>query len=62
MPEPSPGLLLALLLFVHPPRPLTVAQLRRRLTAKGLRSIGGRPLNYARRHQLVAALEGMRNG
>jgi hypothetical protein len=62
MADLSPGLLLALLLFVHPPRPLTVAQLRRQATAKGVRSINGRALKYAHRHQLVAALEGMRNG
>jgi hypothetical protein len=52
----TPGLLLALLLLVHPPRPLTVEQLRRRARARGLGSIDGRSLKYARRQQLVAAL------
>ena len=56
MPDLTPGLLLALLLLVHPPQPLTVAQLRRRARAQGLRSLNGRPIKYAHRHQLVAAL------
>jgi hypothetical protein len=54
--EITPGLLLALLLMVDRPKRLGVWELRRRAVQSGVRSIGGRPVNFARRHELLAAL------
>ncbi len=54
--EITPGLLLALLLMVDRPKRLGVWELRRRAAQAGVRSIGGRPVTYARRHELLAAL------
>lgn len=52
----STAMLAVLLSLVPTPRP-TVTQLRRRCTYAGIRSIAGRPLKYARRHQLLHALQ-----
>jgi hypothetical protein len=53
----SIGLVLALLTTVEPPRPLTINELRRRATQSGIRSIDGRSVKFARKEQLLRALD-----
>lgn len=53
----SAGLVLALITGVKPPSLPTVEQLRRRARFRGIKSIDGRALRFARRQQLITALQ-----
>jgi hypothetical protein len=51
------ALVLTLLGRISPPKPLGVWELRHRARCKGIRSIDGRPIKFARKAQLLSVLE-----